>query len=224
MRPSETVPTNPFAKLSLSTNTVCDRPSYRSTGWLRIRSRINETQVASVKSGQLALIRIDAFPDRPLRGTVRKITPIAELAGGPVSDVRPYAAMIRIDSDGFAGLRAGLSTQVDIQVATRHAVTRVPLEAIRWVGTQPFAAVTIPKRNESAWKWQRLALGASDTTFAEVVSGLQPGDSVISPCEDLPAPESAVASAQGSPLPAQGNLTTLPIATSSSIRVARATR
>jgi multidrug resistance efflux pump len=167
---------------------------------LHIRARINETQVAWVKSDQPALIRIDAFPKRVLRGAVRKITPIAELAGGSVSDVRAYAATIRIDWGGWEGLRAGLSAKVEIQVATRHRVTRVPLEAIRWCDTQPFAAVTIPATNGSAWRWQRLALGASDTTFAEVISGVQPGDSVISSCQDLPAPESGVAPGLGSRL------------------------
>jgi hypothetical protein len=62
-----------------------------------------------VKSGQPALIRIDAFPERLLWGAVREITPIAELAGGPVSDVRAYAATIRIATS--SSIRVALVTR-----------------------------------------------------------------------------------------------------------------
>src|SRR5262249_32433612 len=44
-----------------------------NTSRLQVRARVNESQVARVRSGLPALIRLDAFPDRPLRGTVAEI-------------------------------------------------------------------------------------------------------------------------------------------------------
>lgn len=155
---------------------------------MRVKATINESQVAKINSGQPATIRIDAFPDRPLRGTVAEITAIPAPANGPGSDVRSYFATVRIDSGGSEALRSGLSAEVDFQVEARHEVPRIPLEAIRWVDSEPFAAVAIAGTG-SAWRWRRIALGVSDSTFAEVRSGLEPGDRVIAHTASLPAPK-----------------------------------
>jgi hypothetical protein len=37
------------------------------------------------------------------------------------------------------------------------------------------------------WAWRQVELGVSDTTFAEVVSGLEPGDRVIAEADSLPS-------------------------------------
>ena len=36
------------------------------------------------------------------------------------------------------------------------------------------------------WQWRPIALGVTDAEFAEVVSGLEPGDRVIAHSETLP--------------------------------------
>ena len=81
---------------------------------LQVRARINESQVALVRSGQPVLIHLEAFPDRPLRGRVAAIVPIPSLADGPYSDVRYFYATVRIESGGFDALRSGLSAQLRI--------------------------------------------------------------------------------------------------------------
>jgi hypothetical protein len=42
------------------------------------------------------------------------------------------------------------------------------------------------------WEWRPISLGATDTTFAEVLSGLEPGDHVIAHSENLPTPETEI--------------------------------
>jgi len=153
---------------------------------LQVRARINESQVALVRSGQPVLIHLDAFPDRPLRGSVAAIIPIPSLADGPYSDVRYFYATVRIESGGFDELSSGLSAELEFLVQTRRRVTRVPLESIRWVGDQTFAAMASSTPGGDDWLWKPVALGATDTTFAEVKSGLAPGDRVIAHCESLP--------------------------------------
>jgi len=137
--------------------------------------------------GEPALIHLEAFPDRILRGSVAEIVPIPALANGPFSDVRSFFATVRIESGGFDALRSGLSAEVDFLVESRQRVPRVPLDAVRWVGDRPFAARVIPTETGVDWLWRPIAVGATDTTFAEVVSGLEPGDRVIAHCERLPA-------------------------------------
>ena len=106
-----------------------------------VKTRINESKVSLVRPGQRAEILIDAFPDHPLRGTVRQVTAIPTPLNGPFSDVRAYFATVAIDEGGLEGLRPGLSAQVSFEIGERRQVTRVPLQAIRRVGDATFAAV-----------------------------------------------------------------------------------
>jgi hypothetical protein len=41
---------------------------------------------------------------------------------------------------------------------------------------------------QNTWSWREIELGLSDTQFAEVTSGLQVGDRIVSVPRDLPAP------------------------------------
>lgn len=156
---------------------------------MQVRAKINESKVALIHSGQPALIRVDAFANQPMRGTVGEVTAIPAPMNR-MSDVKIYFATVTIVK-GFDGLRPGLSAEVDFFCETRSNVTRIPLQAIRKVGGQSFAAVKLPRRPESGppWKWVRIELGMSNASFAEVTSGLKPGDQVVGQPETLlPAP------------------------------------
>lgn len=158
---------------------------------MQVRAKVNESKVALIQSGQPVLIRIDAFPDRPLRGIVTEITPIPA-PGTPAADIRVYFAVVKIDAGGFDGLRPGLSAEVTFRVESKQHVTLVPLQAVRWVGSRAFAAVEARPETESRpeppWRWEPIALGLSDTDRAEVIAGLKPGDRVVANPEALPAP------------------------------------
>lgn len=168
---------------------------------MRVRAKINESKVAMIHAGQKAEILVDAFPNRPLSGTVGEVTPIPA-PNGAVSDVRVYFAMVEIDSGGFDELRPGLSARVSFQIDTPATVTRVPVQAVRWLGGLPFAAVARPAepgRSQPSWQWRSLSLGLTDANHAEVVDGLKPGERVVADPGRLPAPRPAVAVAPVSP-------------------------
>jgi HlyD family secretion protein len=160
---------------------------------LFVQARINESQVAQVRSGQQVAIRLEAFPDRLLRGSVSEITPVPSLANGPFSDVRTYSAKVRIESGQFEELRSGLTAELDFLVLNRRHVTRVPLEAIRWRDDQPYVAVADGSESGIEWEWRAIDVGANDTAFAEVTKGLVPGDRVVAQCDRLPDPEAGAA-------------------------------
>ncbi len=150
---------------------------------LRVRARINESKVNSLHTGQVAEVVLDAYPNQPLRGVVAEITPIP-VADGALSDVKNYTAIVNITSKSFDGLRPGLSARLTVDAGTALDVVRVPLGAIRWVDGRPFAARMTPSGPE----WRLLELGLADAQFAEVRSGLAPGDHVVATPGALPAP------------------------------------
>lgn len=174
--------------------TIIDLPDPRH---MRVRARINESKIAAVRTGLKVDVSIDAFPERPMKGTVTEVTPIPSGAGGPISDVKVYYAMVDLDDGGFDGLRPGLSAEVEFLVKAERKVTRVPLAAIRWVDGKAYAAVVRESFEQDegaapagspAWEWRTVALGQSDPDYAEVVTGLAPGERVVTTPELLPPP------------------------------------
>jgi multidrug resistance efflux pump len=143
---------------------------------MQVRAKINESKLKFVRAGQRAVVRVDAFPDRLLGATVVEVTPISTKALGQDSDVKCYIALLTLDSGGFPGLRVGMSAQIDFLLDGRASVTRVPLDAIQWVDGTPYAALP---REKNRVDWRKLELGQLNPYYAEVRSGLNPGDVVV---------------------------------------------
>ena len=153
---------------------------------MRVRARVNESKVGSIRVGQKAGIKVDAFPGQVLEGTVTSVTAIPA-PNGMGSDIRIYFATVAIDSGGFDGLRPGLSAEVSFLVDSKPEATQVPLQAVRWIDSVPYAAVTT-SADRSIYRWQPVHVGLMNESFAEILDGLNPGDKVVSNPTDLPAP------------------------------------
>jgi HlyD family secretion protein len=158
---------------------------------MRVKARINETKLSFVQTGQQAQIIVDAYPKQPLRGVVAEVTAINTPVNG--SDVRVYFANVNI-SDSFADLRPGLSAQVTFRIASHREVTRVPLRSVRWVEGKAFVALqdrTAADAGKSPWRWHEIELGLTDSQYAEVVTGLSPGDQIVALPSGLESPTPA---------------------------------
>jgi len=159
---------------------------------MRVKARINETKMGQLRSGQKAMIKVDAFPDRLMPGTVAEITAISTPVNGPFSDVRIYFAIVNIDQ-GHDDLRPGLSAEVFLKCDSHTNVTRVPIQAVRSIDGKHYVALhqtSSPAAQNSSWEWKRVELGLSDPNFVEVVSGVKRGERVVANSLALPAPES----------------------------------
>jgi hypothetical protein len=153
---------------------------------MQVKAKINESKVRYVRPGQRAMIRIDAFPDQVMEGTVAAVTPIPTQVQGPFSDVKTYYASVDINKGGFSGLRPGMSAEVAFELDGRTNVTRVPLNAIRWAAGTAFVAV--PNGSDRI-AWRKIEVGLVNPTHAEILSGVNPGESVIADPAALPAPD-----------------------------------
>jgi multidrug resistance efflux pump len=161
---------------------------------MQVKAKVNESKVAYIHSGQPVSIVVDAFPDRRLDGTVQDVTPIPAPATA-AADVRVYYAIVSIPAGGFESLRPGLSAEVTFLIDDKRKVTRVPVQAVRWINAKSYVAVAAgrtqdPKstQKEPAWHWQEVVLGISNPRYFEVISGLHPGEKVMARPEILPPP------------------------------------
>ena len=87
---------------------------------LRVTAEVDEEDIPQVRSGQRALLKADAFPDRALEGSV------GQIMGDPVQKT----CRVRIALPDDTPLMIGMTIEANIIIAERPAVL-VPARALR---------------------------------------------------------------------------------------------
>ncbi|MEO9527983.1 efflux RND transporter periplasmic adaptor subunit [Roseibium sp.] len=88
---------------------------------LQLVAEVNEEDIPKVASGQTALIRADAFPDRDLTAVVARITP----KGDPV--LKNYRVYLDLPED--TPLRIGMTAEINIVTEEKNSAVLLPLAA-----------------------------------------------------------------------------------------------
>lgn len=126
-------------------------------------AEVDEEDIARVRVGQSALIKADAFPDRVLDGTVETITP----KGDPVN--KSFRVRIALPDD--TPLLIGMTTEINIVVATVEAALLVPAEAV--VGGRVF--VLAGGRAEA----RPVRTGIASAATIEITEGIGEGELIV---------------------------------------------
>ncbi len=93
---------------------------------VQVRALIDETDIGKIQPGLDVTTTVDAYPNRPFRGTVLKIEPQAT----EVQNVTMFAVLVRIgNQEGL--LRPGMNAEVEVHIGERRGVLVVPNAALR---------------------------------------------------------------------------------------------
>jgi len=93
---------------------------------VRVRALVNETDIGNIQPGQQATVTVDAYPDRPFRGTVEKIEPQAVVQ----QNVTMFPVLVAVSNrEGL--LMPGMNGEVSVLVERRENVVSVPNDAVR---------------------------------------------------------------------------------------------
>ncbi len=153
---------------------------------LYISAPIDEVDAPAVSAGQEALITMDAFPDRKFPGFVRRVAPY-------VLDVEKQARTVEIEAEiadpTDGNLLPGYSADVEIVLAVRENVLRVPTQAI--VDRSRVFILTERRLEE-----RTIETGIRSWEYAEVLSGLESGDKVVLTVDREGVADGAVAVAE----------------------------
>ena len=93
---------------------------------------VDETNIPSVKLGQIAKITIDAIPDKTFRGHVAEIgnSPLQSTTAGTTgTQATTFKVEVMLD-EPVPDVRPGFTCTADITTATRKAVTAVPIPSV----------------------------------------------------------------------------------------------
>jgi len=142
-------------------------------------SKYEDVEKKLEQRGMPATIRVNAFPDRPLKGHVKSVAPVASQTDFFSSDVKVYQTYIAIDDDRLEGLKPGMDAVVTIYVdSTPEPVLVIPLQALLGgveMGDKRRCFVMVDGRPEM----RDITLGKANETVAEVKEGLKEGDVVV---------------------------------------------
>ena len=93
---------------------------------VQIRTLVDETDIGKIQPGLEATIVVDAYPNRPFRGNVLKIEPLASVQ----QNVTMFPVLVRIANPDHL-LKPGMNTEVEIHVGERDNVLAIPYSALR---------------------------------------------------------------------------------------------
>jgi HlyD family secretion protein len=143
-----------------------------------VNTKVHEALVSRVHKGQPAYVRVDSFPDQPLRSHVDSVATIASSADFLSADVKVYTTKIAIDKT-IDGLKPGMSSEVTITIgdALDHVLT-VPIEAIIGSAEMGKTRKCYVITGEGP-KEREVVVGMSNDRMAEVREGLKEGDEVV---------------------------------------------
>lgn len=140
---------------------------------LEVIATVDELDLANVRIGAEATLRLDAYPDREIAGTVLATAPAAREQGGATV----FSTTISLDQPDDLDIRPGMNTDVTIITEARDDVLLIPQRAIRTVGNRSFVQVVRDGKQVE----QEVVLGYRSGGQAEVVSGLAEGERIILP-------------------------------------------
>lgn len=131
---------------------------------------LSEIDVAKVKPGQKATIKLDSLTDKTFTGKVVTVDRVGTVTSG----VANYPVVIKFDTEAPEVL-PNMSATANIILETKDNVLLVPSSAVRVQGEQNTVRVLKNKKEQTVV----VETGLTSDSQTEILSGLSEGDEVI---------------------------------------------
>jgi HlyD family secretion protein len=140
------------------------------TSVMQVRVKVNQQDLPDLKIGQVARVRLDAYPEIVFPAKLDQLAPV-----GAASDFSPklhsFMAIFSIQGNDTK-LMPDLSAAVDVELDRENNVLTAPRESIIAQGQDYFAWV----KTRLGTKKQKVAIATRDDMEVVIQSGLNPGD------------------------------------------------
>jgi HlyD family secretion protein len=152
---------------------------------MEVEVEVDETDVVGVRMGQPAEVKIDAYPDRIINGTVTEIGSSALQTTTLSDESKDFKVVVTLENPP-ADLKPGLSASSDIITAKKEGVLAVPISALvlkdketdeeNAEGEQEEGVYIV---EESRVKFVPTQKGIMGELLIEIISGLEEGQEVV---------------------------------------------
>ncbi|MFG0294995.1 MAG: efflux RND transporter periplasmic adaptor subunit, partial [Maioricimonas sp. JB045] len=145
---------------------------------MSVLAKVHESRIDYIKPGMQAVIRLDAFSDVSMTGTVRKVGeyPLPP-ANSYVAHVKEYAVEVDID-DPTGEVRPGMNAEVAFQIEHQDEALLVPVQAVIEREGRHYCMLPGEDR-DNAVSVREVAIGSTNEKFVKVEQGLTEGETVI---------------------------------------------
>lgn len=140
---------------------------------LIVRAQVDETDIAKVNMGQTAIVKLDAYPEVRVRGSVHHIAYEAIT----VNNVTIYEVEVSPEHIPEC-MKSGMTASVDFLVASVTNVLTLPADAVQTEGAHPVVLVD-DEDPETPPESRTVRTGVSGGGQIEIVEGLTGNENVV---------------------------------------------
>lgn len=138
-----------------------------------VNATVNQVDAEKLRLGQKATIRLDAYPDLQLPGTVVGIGALSKTSTFRASFVSEIPVRVKLDQIDSRVI-PDLTASAEIVVSSEPDAVIAPRSAVFSDNSGPFAFLQTPE----GWLRKRVEVGPANNLFVVIRSGLQKGDKV----------------------------------------------
>ncbi len=133
-----------------------------------VQANIYEKDIGSVRNGVPAIVTVDAYPQE-FRGQITYIS--------DVLDPKTRTVKVRCEVPNPDGrLKLDMFTTIDIPTPAGRKAVMIPASAVQQINDQPVVFVRL---SETEFQRRMVQLGAKDGDWIEAVTGIKPGEGVV---------------------------------------------
>ena len=138
---------------------------------MQVKLGVHESLVSKVKVKQKAIVRVDAFSDKTLYGTVESVSPLSASTRHESSN--NYHVVVTIDKfPQKMKLKPGMTAEVEVYVGKYPDVLAVPIQAVTSFGNKKFV---FAKKSNGQFESREVEVGNSNLSFVSISEGLKAG-------------------------------------------------
>jgi RND family efflux transporter MFP subunit len=143
---------------------------------MQVKVRVHESKVKRLSKGQKAEIRVEAYPNKVLHGTVQSVATLSDSANSwRRGGVKEYETVVTIeDLPSNAALKPGMTAEVSIKVNQLTDVLIVPVQAVTELAGQHY----VYRPGPGGVARSEVNVGESNDKYVQITSGLDGGEAL----------------------------------------------
>lgn len=138
-----------------------------------VKTQVREEDLHKLKAGQLASVRVEAYPDARFEGEVTNVGVLAVETAGAASAGKHFQLAVNLRG-ADPRLRPGMTARVSVSADRVRNALVVPVTALHYEGGQPTCYVF----DGQAFAPRKVEVGRRSEDVLEIVGGLREGERV----------------------------------------------
>lgn len=139
---------------------------------------VNESDIASIQTGQAVEVRLDAVREAVLSGQVTVVGTVPIPTGTTASQRVTYSVRVRLDSTGMV-IRPGMSASGNIVLETLTDALIVPTRFLRTDPITLESLLTVPGAEPGTYQQIPVTVGTRNRDFTQITAGVEAGQEIV---------------------------------------------